>query len=157
MTDSKTKLELGLLLLAVSLFIFFTPFALGSKQPAIQASVKQNMDFLLEMAKKYQDKHKRPPKTMDELVTEARDRNNNYNKTLFNPIMKNSGDAIDRQLVEVYDQDIYNSLGADFRGRQYAGKVGYYSDGVKFAIYGHLNDGELMRDEKGQILALTNN
>lgn len=154
MTDTKIRLELAFLLLAVGLFIFFAPFVVGSKQPAIQASVKQNMDFLLEMAKKYTQNHKHPAANMDELVTEARDKR--YNKTLFNPILRNSGDAIDKQLVEVYTPEIYRSLGPDFRGLQYAGKTGYYSDGVKFAIYGHLADGELLRDAQGRILALTN-
>src|SRR5688572_2795784 len=102
MTDFKTRLELALVLLGISVFIFFTPFVLGSKQPAIKASVRQNMDFLYEMAKKYQEKHKRPAATMDELVRDARD--NRYNKTLFNPILKNSGDAFDRQLIEVYNK-----------------------------------------------------
>lgn len=155
MTDSKTRLELALLLLAVSIFIFFTPFVLGSKQPAIKASVKQNMDFLFEMVNKYKENHQQPPMTMEQLVNEARDKR--YNKTLFNPILKNSGDAIDRQLVAVYDKDVYNSLGPDFHGRQYAGKTGYFSDGIKFAIYGHLSDGGLMLDDKGQILVLSNN
>ena len=154
MTDLKTRLELAAVLLAVSLFIFFTPFVLGSKDPAIKASVRQNMDFLYEMAKKYQERHKHAPKSMDELVKDARD--NRYNKTLFNPILKNSGDAIDRQLVEVYDEMAYQSLGPDFRGRQYAGKAGFYTNGIRFAIYGHLADGDLMRSENGSVLALSN-
>ena len=153
MTSTRTRLEIAFLILGISLFIFFAPYVLGSKEPAIEASVKQNMDFLNEMAKKYTIKNKRPPATMDELINEAR--KDNYNKTLFNPIFKNSGDAIDRQIVEVYPENLYRSLGPEFQGRQYAGKTGYYADRTHYAIYGHLSNGELMKQD-GKILVLSN-
>ncbi|PKL76154.1 MAG: hypothetical protein CVV27_11720 [Candidatus Melainabacteria bacterium HGW-Melainabacteria-1] len=153
MTDTRTKLELLLLLLAVSIFIFFTPFLLGSKQPALEASVKQNMDFLQEMVKKYIEQQKHPPASLAELVRHAREKR--YNKTLFNPVLKNTGDAIDRQVVEVYSEALYQSLGAQFTAKHFAGKTGYYTDGVRYAIYGHLANGELLQRD-GRVLSLSN-
>lgn len=153
MTDLKTRLELSLLVIGISLAIFFLPLLLGFKQPAIEASVKQNMDFMHEMVKKYLEKHKKPPETMEALVQDAR--TNKYNKTLFNPILKNSGDVIDRQIIEVYSPSVYQSLGPDFQGRQYAGKVGYYHNVNSYAIYGHLSNGKLMTLD-GKLLVYSN-
>ncbi len=154
MTDTKTRIELALLIIAVSLFIFFTPFIMGAKQPSLEASVKQNMDFLQEMSKKYVEKYKRPAPNMDELVRAAREQN--YNKTLFNPIAKKSGDAFDRLIIEVYPKETASALNADFQGRQYAGKTGYYTDGTRYFIYGHLANGELLRNPQGELLIYSN-
>lgn len=154
MTDIRTRLELALLIVAVSLFIFFVPFIMGGKQPAIAAAVKQNMDFLQEMSKKYTEKYKRPAPNMEELVRAAREQN--YNKTLFNPINKKSGDAFDRKIIEVYSATIAGTIGPDFKGLQYAGKTGYYTDGTHYVIYGHLSNGELLVGNDGKILSLGN-
>lgn len=152
-TDRRTRLELAGLLVGISILIFFTPFVLGSRQPAIEASVRQNMDFLLEMGNKYAERNKKPAPNLEALVKDARD--NRYNKTFFNPILKNSGDAIDGQVVIQYNDTVYHSLGPDYHSAQNAGKTAYYTDGVKFAIYGHLQEGRLMKSN-GQVLSLGN-
>lgn len=153
MTNKQTTLELILLIVSISIFIFLSPLLTGSKHPAIEASVKQNMDFLNEMVKKYIEKHKRPPENMDVLVTDAR--NNRYNKTFFNPILKNTDDAINRQIVENYSSAIYQSLNENFQGLQYAGKIGYFQSGLQYAIYGHTEEGKLLK-QGNQILVLSN-
>lgn len=153
MTDKRTRLEFALLLGALALFIFFVPFLTGQKQPAIQASVQQNMEFVREMAQKYQERHKRPPETLEVLLADAR--THHYNKTLFNPILKEAGDITNRQIVLMYSSSLYQSLGKNFKGLQYAGKTAYYQDGTRFAIYGHLGQGELLSDQ-GVPLVLTN-
>lgn len=153
MTNKQTTFELILLIVGISVFIFLSPLLTGSKQPSIEASVKQNMDFLNEMVKKYIEKHKKPPLNLDVLVTDAR--NNRYNKTFFNPILKNTGDGIDRQIIENYSPAIYQSLNENFQGIQYSGKVGYFQNGVQYAIYGHITEGKLLK-QNNKILVLSN-
>ncbi|MGV3525665.1 MAG: hypothetical protein ACO1RX_15695 [Candidatus Sericytochromatia bacterium] len=153
MTDKRIRLEFAVLLSALALFIFFIPFLTGQKQPAIQASVQQNMEFVREMAQKYQERHKRPPETLEILLDDAR--THRYNKTLFNPILKAAGDINNRQIAVIYSESLYKSLGKNFKGMQHAGKTAYYQDGVRFAIYGHLAQGELL-SVQGKPLVLTN-
>lgn len=153
MTDRSTKISLALLLVAVSLFIFFTPFVLGRKQPAIEASVKQNMEFLDEIAKKYKERKGNYATDAETLLKDARD--NRYNKTLFNPLNLVSGDLNNPKIIEFYSPTIAMGLNAQFTDRSYAGKTGYISDGTRYRIYGHLQDGQLMT-ENGQILSFGN-
>lgn len=149
MTDLRTRLEFALLIIAVSVFIFFTPYLLGQKQPAIEASIKQNMTFLNGMVKKYHERFGKYPKDINTLVKDARD--NGYNKTLFNPLLKNGGDADNRQIVVKYSLSEYTKLPENFSSLSFSGKTGYYTDGKKYIIYGHLKDGVLLK-EKGQTL-----
>lgn len=155
MTDRSTKVSLGLLLVAVSLFIFFTPWVLGQKQPAIEASVKQNMEFLNEMVEKYIKRKGSPPGDMIKLVEDARNKQEHYNKTFFNPLFKSSGDAFDQQVITVYSPTIAMSIGADFSGAQYAGKTGYFTEGNRYVIYGHIQNGALLT-ENGKPLIFGN-
>ena len=155
MTDRSTKISLGLLLVAVSLFIFFMPWLLGHKQPAIDASVKQNMEFLNEMVEKYVKRKGKPPGDMNQLVLDARNKEEHYNKTFFNPLFKSSGDAFDQQVITVYSPSVAMSIDANFSGAQYAGKTGYFTEGSKYVIYGHTQNGALLT-ENGQILSFGN-
>ncbi len=155
MTDRSTKISLGLLLVAVSLFIFFTPWALGQKQPAIEASVKQNMEFLNEMVEKYIKRKGQPPGDMNQLVQDARNKEEHYNKTFFNPLLKSSGDAFDQQVIAAYSPTIAMSIESQFSGAQYAGKTGYYTEGSHYVIYGHIQNGALLT-ENGQPLIFGN-
>lgn len=163
MTDLKTRLQFAFLLLAVSLFIFFTPFFLGQKSVAIKASVKQDMSFLNEMVEKYHERYGQYPQDMNTLVQDAREpkrflpksKDGSYNKTLFNPILKNGGDANNRQIVTVYSKSEYQKLSPSFSDPRFAGKTGYYTNGKKYIIYGHLKDGSLLQ-ENGQILNFGN-
>ena len=154
MTDTKTRLSLAGVIVAVCLFIFFTPFLLGRTQPNIEAAVQQNMSFLDEMVRKYMAKHNnRPPDSMNALLQDARTQN--YNKTLFNPLMMNGGDVNNEFIVVKYKPAVFASINKDFKDTEYAGKTGYFSDGKSYAIYGHIQEGRLLKQD-GKVLLYGN-
>lgn len=153
MTDWSTRLNLMGLLVGISLFIFFTPWVLGQKQPAIEDSVKQNMDFFKGIVEKYYEKNKKYPENLSELRNDARQ--NRYNKTLFNPILKNGGDLDNTQIVAKYSEMDLSQLDSNFKDPQFQGKVGYYSNGQRYLIYGHVQEGQLLT-QKGQVLVYGN-
>ena len=149
MTQLRTRIELVVLIISVSAFIFFTPFVLGQKQPAIEASIKQNMTFLDGMVKKYHERFGKYPDNIDTLVNDAR--KNSYNKTLFNPILKNGGDANNRQIIVKYSDVDYKKIFNTSANLMFSGKTGYYTDGKKYVIYGHLKDGSLLQTQDGPL------
>src|SRR5690606_404331 len=106
----------------------------GRRQPAVEASVKQNMEFLDEIAKKYKERTGAYATDAEALLKDARD--NRYNKTLFNPLRLISGDLNNPKIIEFYSPTIALSINPQFSDRSYAGKTGYYSDGTHYMIYG---------------------
>ncbi len=146
MTDTKTRLSLAGVLVAVCAFIFFTPLLLGQTQPNIEAAVKQNMDFLDEMVQKYMGKHNgTPPATMNVLLQNARQEK--YNKTLFNPLLKNAGDINNERIIVQYSTDVFSQIKKGYQNPEFTGKTGYYTDGKTYAIYGHIQEGRLLSRE----------
>lgn len=154
MTPLKTRLEFAGLILGVCLFIFFVPFVLGRTQPNIEAAVQQNMAFVDEMVNKYMEKHAGvPPQSMPELFQNAR--NENYNKTVFNPILKNGGDINNEAIVVQYPKEVFPRINKDYTNPEYSGKTGYYTDGKVYAIYGHIQKGALLK-QNGKVLIYGN-
>jgi hypothetical protein len=145
--------SLPLLITGVSLLVFFMPLIMGQKQPAIQASVKQNMVFFKETVDKYISSHHHPPQTIKILHEDAK--KNNYNKTFFNPISKHTGDMDNLQIITQYTDNKLSEINQNFQSRLYAGKVGYWSDGVHYTIYGHASEGRLIQ-EKQSLLQMGN-
>lgn len=153
MTDFSTRLNFAALLIGISLFIFFAPWISGQKQPAIEAAVKQNMDFFKGIVDKYYDNNQKYPQDLDALTREARSKH--YNKTLFNPLKKNSGDLNNAQIVAQYTSLELAQLDADFQDPALGGKVGYYTDGQEYIIYGHIQEGRFLTQD-GKVLAYGN-
>ena len=154
MTPLKTRLEFAGLILGVCLFIFFVPFVMGRTQPNIEAAVQQNMAFVDERVNKYMEKHAgTPPQSMSELLQNAR--SENYNKTVFNPILKNGGDVNNEGIVVQYPSYVFPAINKDYTNPEYSGKTGYYTDGKAYAIYGHIQKGALLKQE-GKVLVYGN-
>jgi hypothetical protein len=135
---------LPLLIISISLVIFFIPMALGQKSHAIDASVKQNMDFFKETVDKYISRHHHPPKSIKDLYEDAK--KNNYNKTFFNPLSKHTGDMNNLQIIVQYNAATQPQLNANFVSKLYAGKVGYWSHGIHYTLYGHGQEGKLLQE-----------
>lgn len=153
MKMSRPPLELMLMLCSLSLFIFFSPWALQQNPEAHHKAIKQNMRFLQEIVLKYHEENGHYPSDLNALVKEARAKR--YNKTLFNPLLKNAGDLNNTQIVSIYPENILQALGPEFESPLYIGKTGYFTDGEKYLIYGHLQAGKLVQ-ENGQVLMLGN-
>lgn len=154
MTPLRTRLEITGLLLGICLFIFFTPFLMGRTQPNVEAAVQQNMAFLDGMVNKYMEKHQgRPPLTLTELYQNAR--SEKYNKTVFNPLLKNGGDINNEAIAVKYPTDVFARINKDYSNPEYTGKTGYYTDGTSYAIYGHIQKGALLKKD-GKVLIYGN-
>jgi len=153
MTSIRTTLEITGMLISVCLFIFFAPYVLGQKEPAIEASIKQNMVFLNEIVLKYHEHHQAYPVDLNQLAQDARAKR--YSKTLFNPILKHAGDLNNDQIVIKYPDFIFQKLDQNDRHPEYTGKTGYFTDGAHYVIYGHLANGERLK-ENGQIFSIGN-
>lgn len=141
------------ILFVLSVFIFFIPFITGQKTPAIRAAIKQNMIFMKETVDKFISFHQRPPQTIQELYEDAK--NKNYNKTFFNPILKVSGDMNNLQIIVQYDSKTIKNLNKSFKSDLYIGKVGYFTDGKKYVLYGHEKDGALLQEQQ-ELVILSN-
>lgn len=137
----------------VSVMLFFLPYVLGQKEPAIVDGVEQNMAFLDEMVNKYIEKYKAPPTDLNTLVKDAKD--NRYNKTFFNPIRLHGGNIDSERLSLTYSKEQVMRLGPGYTSELDAGKTGYYYEGLKYAIYGHGRQGVPIQ-KNGQILVFSN-
>lgn len=133
-------------LISISILIFFLPFLTGQKKPALHAAIKQNMVFMKETVDKFISIHQRPPHTIQELYEDAK--KNNYNKTFFNPVSKHSGDMNNLQIIVQYDIETMQKLNKSFKSPLYAGKVGYFTNGVKYALYGHTKEGNILQEQQ---------
>jgi hypothetical protein len=133
-------------LATISLLIFILPFLAGQKQPAVVHSVKQNMIFFQETVDKFISIHHRAPLNIQELHADAK--KNNYNKTFFNPISKHSGDMNHLQIITQYNKRQLTELGPEFKSVSFAGKVGFFTDGLKYVIYGHEYAGKLIQEKE---------
>lgn len=154
MTPLRTRLEFTGIILGICLFIFFMPFVMGRTQPNIEAAVQQNMAFLDEMVNKYMEKHQgRPPQNLTELYNNAR--SEKYNKTVFNPLLKNGGDISNESIMVQYPADVFPRINKDYTNPEYTGKTGYYTDGNSYAIYGHIQGGALLKQD-GKVIVYGN-
>lgn len=140
-------------LTGISLIVFFLPFVGGQKQPALVNSVKQNMTFFKETVDKFISIHHRPPVNIQELQADAK--KNNYNKTFFNPVSKHSGDMNNLQIITQYHQSQIVQLNLEFQSPLFAGKVGFFTRGSQYVIYGHEYAGKLIQ-ENGHLFQLGN-
>lgn len=146
-------LELVLMLCSLGLFIFFSPWLLNKNPQAHQEAVKQNMRFFQEIVLKYHQEQGVYPDDLNALLKEARAKR--YNKTFFNPLLKYAGDLNHSQIITIYPAALLDTLGPDFKSPLYVGKTGYFTNGDKYLIYGHLQEGRLLQ-ENGQIMMLGN-
>lgn len=153
MKVSRPPLELMLMLCSLGVLIFFTPWVFQQNPRAHHEAVKQNMRFLQEIVLKYHEENGTYPVDLNDLVKEARAKR--YNKTLFNPLLKHAGDLNNNQIVSLYPENLLSSLGPEFESSLYIGKTGYFSNGAKYLIYGHLQSGKLLQ-ENGQALMMGN-
>lgn len=138
----------------VSVMLFFLPYVLGQKEPAIVDGVEQNMAFLDEMVKKYIEKYKAPPPDLITLVKDAKGPGP-YNKTFFNPVRLHGGNIDSERLSLMYSKEQVMRLTPDYTSELDAGKTGYFYDGLNYAIYGHGRQGVPIQ-KNGQILVFSN-
>lgn len=133
--------------------LFFFPLLTQQKEPAVQQAVIQNMVFFQEMITNYIKHNQNPPTDIPQLIKNARLRN--YNKTLFNPINKYTGDADNSFVLFQYKAEQINALNRGQFFPDHAGKVGYYTSANHYVIYGVNRDGSLLTQD-GKVYSLGN-